>query len=102
MILVPLFDLKFLTGFAASGVGTSNRRHSRHLAPGDAAADKAFGDIAARHVEVAEGRAELAGRVKPRDRAAIGAQPALARIVHRSAPSIGADGPDRRGYERRR
>ena len=28
MILVPLFDLKFLTEFAASGVGTSNRRHS--------------------------------------------------------------------------
>ncbi len=27
MFLVPLFDLKFLTEFAASGVGTSNRRH---------------------------------------------------------------------------
>jgi len=27
MILVPLFDLKFLTEFAAGGVGTSNRRH---------------------------------------------------------------------------
>src|SRR5262244_2000063 len=26
MILVPLFDLKFLTAFAASYVGTSNRR----------------------------------------------------------------------------
>jgi hypothetical protein len=25
--LVPLFDLKFLTDFAAGGVGTSNRRH---------------------------------------------------------------------------
>jgi len=24
---VPLFDLKFLTEFAAGGVGTSNRRH---------------------------------------------------------------------------
>ena len=27
MILVPLFDLKFLTEFAAGDVGTSNRRH---------------------------------------------------------------------------
>jgi hypothetical protein len=27
MILVPLFDLKFLFEFAAGGVGTSNRRH---------------------------------------------------------------------------
>jgi hypothetical protein len=27
MILVPLFDLKFLDGFAAGGAGTSNRRH---------------------------------------------------------------------------
>jgi hypothetical protein len=27
MILVPLFDLKFLNEFAAAGVGTSNRRH---------------------------------------------------------------------------
>jgi len=27
MILVPLFDLKFLTEFAAGGAGTSNRRH---------------------------------------------------------------------------
>jgi len=27
MILVPLFDLKFLTEFAARGAGTSNRRH---------------------------------------------------------------------------
>src|SRR5262249_36416175 len=27
MILVPLFDLKFLGEFAAGGVGTSNRRH---------------------------------------------------------------------------
>src|SRR3982074_225645 len=27
MILVPLFDLKFLTEFAAGGMGTSNRRH---------------------------------------------------------------------------
>lgn len=27
MILVPLFDLKFLFEFAAGDVGTSNRRH---------------------------------------------------------------------------
>src|SRR5712672_1319020 len=27
MILVPLFDLKFLNEFAATAVGTSNRRH---------------------------------------------------------------------------
>ena len=27
MILVPLFDLKFLNEFAAGGAGTSNRRH---------------------------------------------------------------------------
>jgi hypothetical protein len=27
MILVPLYDLKFLTELAAGGVGTSNRRH---------------------------------------------------------------------------
>jgi len=27
MILVPLFDLKFLNEFAANAVGTSNRRH---------------------------------------------------------------------------
>src|SRR5262249_16752746 len=27
MILVPPFDLKFLTELAAGGVGTSNRRH---------------------------------------------------------------------------
>src|SRR4030095_16864823 len=27
MIIVPLFDLKFLTEFAAGVVGTSNRRH---------------------------------------------------------------------------
>src|ERR1043166_621428 len=27
MILVPLFDLKFLVEFAATAVGTSNRRH---------------------------------------------------------------------------
>src|SRR5438046_2384009 len=27
MVLVPLFDLKFLTEFAATAVGTSNRRH---------------------------------------------------------------------------
>ena len=27
MVLVPLFDLKFLTEFAAAAVGTSNRRH---------------------------------------------------------------------------
>src|SRR5437763_16103003 len=27
MILVPLFDLKFLNELAAGGVGTSNRRH---------------------------------------------------------------------------
>src|SRR5215467_15613499 len=30
MTPVPLFDLKFLTEFAAGGVGTSNRRHSPH------------------------------------------------------------------------
>src|SRR5258705_9416670 len=29
MILVPLFDLKFLNELAAGGVGTSNRRHWR-------------------------------------------------------------------------
>ena len=29
MILVPLFDLKFLNELAAGGVGTSNRRHQR-------------------------------------------------------------------------
>src|SRR5262249_644648 len=28
-MLVPLFDLKFLNDLAPSGVGTSNRRHSR-------------------------------------------------------------------------
>jgi hypothetical protein len=27
MILVPLFDLKFLNEFAATGAGTSNRRY---------------------------------------------------------------------------
>jgi hypothetical protein len=27
MILAPLFDLKFLNEFAATGVGTSNRRY---------------------------------------------------------------------------
>jgi hypothetical protein len=27
MILVPLFDLKFPNAIAASGAGTSNRRH---------------------------------------------------------------------------
>jgi len=27
MVLVPLFDLKFLNELAAGGVGTSNRRH---------------------------------------------------------------------------
>jgi hypothetical protein len=27
MILVPLFDLKFMNEFAAGGAGTSNRRH---------------------------------------------------------------------------
>jgi hypothetical protein len=27
MILVPLFDLKFLNELAAGAVGTSNRRH---------------------------------------------------------------------------
>jgi hypothetical protein len=27
MILVPLFDLKFLIEIAAGGAGTSNRRH---------------------------------------------------------------------------
>jgi hypothetical protein len=27
MILVPLFDLKFLNELAAGGAGTSNRRH---------------------------------------------------------------------------
>jgi len=27
MLLVPLFDLKFLVELAASGAGTSNRRH---------------------------------------------------------------------------
>src|SRR5262245_57603449 len=31
MILVLLFDLKFLTEFPAGGVGTSNRRHLDHL-----------------------------------------------------------------------
>src|SRR6266542_3524738 len=31
MILVPLFDLKFLNELAASAVGTSNRRHWRNL-----------------------------------------------------------------------
>jgi len=30
MILVLLFDLKFLTEFAAGGAGTSNRRHRRY------------------------------------------------------------------------
>src|SRR5262249_20822774 len=30
MILVPLFDLKFLNVRAANGVGTSNRRHWQH------------------------------------------------------------------------
>jgi hypothetical protein len=33
MILVPLFDLKFLTEFAAGGVGTSNRQHQGMPAP---------------------------------------------------------------------
>src|SRR5882724_11757687 len=32
MLLVPLFDLKFLTEFAVSAVGTSNRRHQRPCA----------------------------------------------------------------------
>jgi len=27
MVLVPLFDLKFLYALAATAVGTSNRRH---------------------------------------------------------------------------
>jgi hypothetical protein len=31
MILVPLFDLKFLTELAAGGVGTANRRHLQVL-----------------------------------------------------------------------
>src|SRR5262245_35307858 len=33
MILVPLFDLKFLDGPAAGAVGTSNRRHQTALLP---------------------------------------------------------------------
>jgi hypothetical protein len=32
MILVPLFDLKFLNEFAGARVGTSNRRHQRRAA----------------------------------------------------------------------
>jgi hypothetical protein len=32
MILVPLFDLKFLYELAAGAVGTSNRRHERFSA----------------------------------------------------------------------
>jgi hypothetical protein len=32
MILVALFDLKFLIEIAASGAGTSNRRHEDLLA----------------------------------------------------------------------
>jgi hypothetical protein len=31
MILVPLFDLKFLYQLAATAVGTSNRRHLSNL-----------------------------------------------------------------------
>jgi hypothetical protein len=34
MILVPLFDLEFLIEIAASGAGTSNRRHWNCLAAG--------------------------------------------------------------------
>src|SRR5215831_12055998 len=34
MILVPLFDLKFLCELAAGGVGTSNRRHLAGISKG--------------------------------------------------------------------
>jgi hypothetical protein len=33
MILVPLFNLKFLNELAAGAVGTSNRRHDMHGEP---------------------------------------------------------------------
>jgi len=33
MILVPLFDLKFLAGLAAASAGISNRRHEAEAAP---------------------------------------------------------------------
>src|SRR5882724_12853367 len=39
MILVPLFDLKFLIEFAATGVGTSNRRHYRRAEARDQPVD---------------------------------------------------------------
>src|SRR5215208_7009940 len=39
MVLVPLFDLKFLHELAAGAVGTSNRRHQRRLRRNDHARD---------------------------------------------------------------
>src|SRR5215472_6711937 len=49
MILVPLFDLKFLNELAAGVVGTSNRRHF----PGTRAGDRA---AASRSLSLAKAR----------------------------------------------
>ena len=64
------------------------------LAPGDAAADEAFGEIAARHVEMAEDAAEFAGGIEAGDRLAEGVQHALAFVMGGAALRVGDDGPD--------
>ena len=63
-------------------------KHSARFPPGD--------------VEMAKDAAELAGGEQPGNRAPECVQNALARIVHRSAVGIGADGPDFRAVEGRR
>src|SRR5262249_44534158 len=65
-------------------------------ASGDAPTDEAFGEVAAGHIEVPEGAAELASGVEARDRRAEGVDDALALVVAWAALGVGHNGPELR------
>src|SRR5262249_52315632 len=72
------------------------RRFHGRGASGDAPTDEAFSEVAAGHIEMPEGAAELAGGVEARDRRAEGINDALVLVVARAALGVGHNGPELR------
>src|SRR5579862_4800699 len=69
------------------------RRETGDVAASDAPAGEALGDVAASLIEKPPERAELARRVKPRDRLIEASDHALACVVYRTAMGVGKDRP---------
>src|SRR5260221_12755701 len=76
-------------------------RFRRRLLPRDPSPDEALRQVSARHVEMPEHAAELAGGVEPRDRSAEDVENALALVVARTTLRVRHDGPELRYIERR-